>query len=327
MTFSTCYFILQHVAEILILELCLVLHTSLVTVLLVRRTISFISMSVGKEHVRYNTLVFFKKGRYKIYQVEPNDKTTWSNILLAGRLLLYDSLAPRMPLRQMDRRNFPSSTPCCQEHILAIEFLFSNKETYKTIALAIDRWVYPAIFELIVTNDTANPTDCELTSQKLTNLPHVFDRGRYARHAAETVQRVFATVAVISLDLGTFSVMVPPISSAMIWTASPTDLSSVVLVVEKPISRIMTVEKELTTPFGIALEITSVNATWNKGREHVRSKYRCKQEEGFGVHKGHTSLGLVEFLILDTHFVTGYTLHSDETLTMIQEAGVRGRIW
>lgn len=109
--------------------------------------------------------------------------------------------------------------------------------------------------ELIVTNDTANPTDCELMSQKLTNLPQVFDLGRYARQAAETVQRIFATVAVRSLELGIFNVIIPPMSNATIWVASPTDFSSVVLVVEKPMSRMIIVEKEFTTPFGIALSV------------------------------------------------------------------------
>lgn len=47
---------------------------------------------------------------------------------------------------------------------------------------------------------------------------------------------------------------VPPIRSATICTASPTDLSWVVSVVSNPISRMMTVEKELTTPLGMALE-------------------------------------------------------------------------
>ena len=115
--------------------------------------------------------------------------------------------------------------------------------------------MYPAILELIVTNDTANPTDCELMSQKLTNLPQVFDLGRYARQAAETVQRIFATVAVRSLELGIFNVIIPPMSNATIWVASPTDFSSVVLVVEKPMSRMIIVEKEFTTPFGIALSV------------------------------------------------------------------------
>lgn len=44
-------------------------------------------------------------------------------------------------------------------------------------------------------------------------------------HAEATVQRMFANVAVANLELGTFNVMVPPMSRAMIWTASPTDLS------------------------------------------------------------------------------------------------------
>lgn len=69
------------------------------------------------------------------------------------------------------------------------------------------------------------PTDCALTNQKLARRPHVFDLGRYAMHAEATVQSMLATLAVISLELGTFNVTIPPISSATICTASPTDLS------------------------------------------------------------------------------------------------------
>lgn len=47
--------------------------------------------------------------------------------------------------------------------------------------------------------------------------------------------------------------MAPLMRRPIIWTASPTDLSSVVMVVEKPMSLMMIVEKEFTTPLGIAL--------------------------------------------------------------------------
>lgn len=47
----------------------------------------------------------------------------------------------------------------------------------------------------MVVSETVKPTDCALTSQKLTRRPHVFDRGRYAMHAAATVHRRLATVA------------------------------------------------------------------------------------------------------------------------------------
>lgn len=54
-------------------------------------------------------------------------------------------------------------------------------------------------------------------------------------------------------QFGTLRMMLPPMIRATTCTASPTDLSSVVLVVLKPMSRIMTVENELTTPLGMAL--------------------------------------------------------------------------
>jgi len=52
------------------------------------------------------------------------------------------------------------------------------------------------MFEDIVTRETVKPTDCAFTSQKATSLPQVFDLGRYARQAAETVQRILAAVDV-----------------------------------------------------------------------------------------------------------------------------------
>lgn len=55
------------------------------------------------------------------------------------------------------------------------------------------------------------------------------------------------------VQLRTFRIMAPLTIKATICTASPMDLSSVVIVVLKPISRMMIVEKELTTPLGIAL--------------------------------------------------------------------------
>lgn len=51
----------------------------------------------------------------------------------------------------------------------------------------------------------------------------------------------------------------PPMISEIICTASPTDLSWVVFVVENPMSRMMIVEKELTTPLGIALRVVVSN--------------------------------------------------------------------
>lgn len=49
----------------------------------------------------------------------------------------------------------------------------------------------------MVVRETVKPTDCALTSQNATSRPHVFDSGRYAMQAADTVHRRLATVAVI----------------------------------------------------------------------------------------------------------------------------------
>lgn len=53
------------------------------------------------------------------------------------------------------------------------------------------------MFDEMVVKETVKPTDCALTSQNATSRPHVFDSGRYAMQAADTVHRRLATVAVI----------------------------------------------------------------------------------------------------------------------------------
>jgi hypothetical protein len=52
------------------------------------------------------------------------------------------------------------------------------RATYKTMALAIERCVYPPIFEETVTSEMVKPTDWAFTSQKLTRRPQVLERGR-----------------------------------------------------------------------------------------------------------------------------------------------------
>jgi hypothetical protein len=125
------------------------------------------------------------------------------------------------------------------------------------------------MFEDIVTSEIVNPTDWALTSQKQASLSHFCSRGKYAIHAAATVHMMLAAVAVSNLLLGIFSVIAPPMTSAMIWTASPTDLSSVVLVVENPISSMMIVENELTTPFGIAAAKTETKSKIALGSDNA----------------------------------------------------------
>lgn len=61
----------------------------------------------------------------------------------------------------------------------------------------------------MVVRETVKPTDCALTSQKETSRPHVFDSGRYAIQAAETVHRRLATVAVIKRAIVTHISEIP----------------------------------------------------------------------------------------------------------------------
>lgn len=79
-------------------------------------------------------------------------------------------------------------------------------------------------------------------------------------HAEEIKHIVFATVATARRELGTLSVIVPAMNKATTCTASPTDLSSVVFVVEKPMSLMITVENELRTPFGMAAANTAIHS-------------------------------------------------------------------
>jgi hypothetical protein len=48
---------------------------------------------------------------------------------------------------------------------------------HKTMALANDRWVYPAMFDDTVVRETVKPTDWTLTSQKQASRAQVRSRG------------------------------------------------------------------------------------------------------------------------------------------------------
>lgn len=113
----------------------------------------------------------------------------------------------------------------CYINVSLVSFKEATKLSYNIIALAIDRCVNPAMFDETVTSEMVNPTDCVLTSQNETSRPQVFARGRYAVHAAATVQMIFAAVAVSRREFGTLRVMDPPMMRAIIWIASPTDFS------------------------------------------------------------------------------------------------------
>lgn len=76
--------------------------------------------------------------------------------------------------------------------------------------------------------------------------------------AAQIVHKILASVAVANRELGTFKVIAPPINSDIMTMASPTDFISVVFAVLNPMSWIMTVENEFTTPLGIAAANTDM---------------------------------------------------------------------
>lgn len=97
------------------------------------------------------------------------------------------------------------------------------------------------------------------------------------------------------------------------------------MVVEKPISRIIMVEKELTTPLGIALcQISTETTDWDivdKIGGHVRRKDRNKEEDCLGVCQGHRHLLLVERLVLDSGLIARNALHRNETLALVEKPG------
>lgn len=121
----------------------------------------------------------------------------------------------------------------------------------------------------------------------------------------------------------------PPMKRATICTASPTDLSSVVFVVLKPMSRMMMVENELTTPLGIALERDQGRSAIDhmggaSSCSNVRSKDADEEQNRLRVQEPQLDLLLVKRLVLDTRLVAGDALDGDEALALA-EPGCRGR--
>lgn len=87
----------------------------------------------------------------------------------------------------------------------------------------------------------------------------------------------------------------------------------------------MIVENELTTPLGIALD-NQQNPQIPKAGENVRGKHTDEDKDSLGVCKALGYLRLVERLVLDAHLIPGDALDGDETLAVVQEAGVGGSI-
>jgi hypothetical protein len=87
----------------------------------------------------------------------------------------------RLRLFHHKRTGEVSPTVCCAANIVNHLVFRRGREglnAHKIMALASDRWVYPAILDEMLTKDTVKPTDWALTSQKHMSLPQVFDRGR-----------------------------------------------------------------------------------------------------------------------------------------------------
>jgi hypothetical protein len=127
-------------------------------------------------------------------------------------------------------------------------------------------------------------------------------------------------------QFGTFKITIPPIRREIICTASPTDLSLVVIVVSKPMSRIMMVEKELTTPLGMALilrlELLYPHFRAIRSKAHrwdLRSKNTGEDKNGLGVRETSNDLSFVKMLVLNTSFIVRDTLNSNQSLAMVEE--------
>lgn len=117
-----------------------------------------------------------------------------------------------------------------------------------------------------------------------------------------------------------FKVMVPLINSATTSVASPTLFSSVVLVVEKPRSWIMMVEKELMTPLGMALV---QRQTLKDIRRHKYRSLRCEDrnenQDHLRICERLDHLLLVEGLVFDSSLIGSHTPDSDKSLSLIEK--------
>lgn len=92
------------------------------------------------------------------------------------------------------------------------------------------------------------------------------------------------------------------------------------MVVSKPISRMIIVEKELTTPLGIALFRVCTRVSRNIRENaiilmhHLRRKDRDEEQDCLRVSNAFKSLRTVEGLGFDPSLVTSNSLHRDESL-------------
>lgn len=96
-------------------------------------------------------------------------------------------------------------------------------------------------------------------------------------------------------------------------------------------SRMMTVEKELTTPFGIALYVEVGVSISSELDSHgscidLRCEDTGEEQDCLGVGKSYPHLFLVEGLILDTRLVSRDPFYGNKPLPVIKESGVGWRI-
>ena len=100
------------------------------------------------------------------------------------------------------------------------------------------------------------------------------------------------------------------------------------MVVENPMSRMMTVEKELTTPFGIALVCVNRVSVWlvpytaMRLGVDLRRKDTYEEQDSLGVREAHPHLLLVKSLVLNSRLVAGNPFDSYHSLAVAQEPRV-----
>jgi hypothetical protein len=89
----------------------------------------------------------------------------------------------------------------------------------------------------------------------------------------------------------------------------------------------MIVEKEFTTPLGMALfEVCKPNIRYRRCRGHLRCEDTDEDQDRLRVEETQFDLTLVERFVLDSSLVASNTLDSNESLALVKKGCIRRRV-
>lgn len=95
------------------------------------------------------------------------------------------------------------------------------------------------------------------------------------------------------------------------------------MVVVNPMSRMIIVEKELTTPFGMALFQLNQHETEQMcSTDDSRCEDTDENENSLGIKETQLDLTLIKGLVFNAHVVTRNAFDSDKSLTLREKAGI-----